>query len=158
MKDIEFVESGRGEKKDVMIQSRAWARDSLDVMSDEIEWTNHGTLSRNGGAWCLEYRENISEDPKDPTMTDVKIQVRGTSVLVTRSGSFGMTMYLNQGHVYEGTYVTPFGEMKYHVQCLKAEVDLSEEAGSLDLSFVLEILGGGDTTTRYMKMKYWAVK
>ena len=101
--------------------------------------TTFGTLSGTPKQWKLRYteRQADSNEKHDITMT------MGEGVVtMARKGAFGSDLVFQQGHRYEGSYRTPYGDLAMGIFPTQVAYKVGEDgAGEVNLRYQLDIQG-----------------
>jgi uncharacterized beta-barrel protein YwiB (DUF1934 family) len=105
---------------------------------EAMRLTTFGTLSGSPKLWKLRYSERQSDtnEKHDITMT-----MGDGVVTVARRGTFGSDLVFQQGHRYEGSYRTPFGELSMGIYPTQVDYNISENDGEVSLRYQLDIQG-----------------
>ncbi len=106
---------------------------------EAMRLTTFGTLSGSPKQWKLRYteRQADSDEKHDITMT------MGEGVVtVARKGAFGSDLVFHQGHRYEGSYRTPYGDLSMGIFPTQVDYKVSDDgAGEVSLRYQLDIQG-----------------
>ncbi len=106
---------------------------------EAMRLTTFGTLSGSPKQWKLRYteRQADSDEKHDITMT------MGEGVVtVARKGAFGSDLVFQQGHRYEGSYRTPYGDLSMGIFPTQVDYKVSDDgAGEVSLRYQLDIQG-----------------
>lgn len=106
---------------------------------EAVRMTTFGLLSGTPEQWMLRYteRQGDTNEQHDITMT-----MGDGMVTVARKGAFGSDMVFRQGHRYEGSYRTPFGDLDMGIFPTQVDYKVSEEGdGEISLRYQLDIQG-----------------
>ena len=103
---------------------------------DTIELVTEGTLEDRGNAWFLSYEESDLTGMGGVTTTFI---VEPDKVTLKRSGRLNSQMVFQEGTVHESLYQMEFGAMMITVCASKVSFDLTEEGGTVDLIYRIEI-------------------
>jgi len=106
---------------------------------EAMRLTTFGTLSGNPKQWKLRYteRQADSQEKHDITMT------MGEGVVtMARKGAFGSDLVFQQGHRYEGSYRTPYGDLAMGIYPTEVDYKVNDDgAGEVNLRYQLDIQG-----------------
>ena len=106
---------------------------------EAMRLTTFGTLSGTPKQWKLRYteRQADSNEKHDITMT------MGEGVVtMARKGAFGSDLVFQQGHRYEGSYRTPYGDLAMGIFPTQVAYKVGEDsAGEVNLRYQLDIQG-----------------
>lgn len=106
---------------------------------EAMRLTTFGTLSGTPKQWKLRYSERQADtnEKHDITMT-----MGEGVVMVQRKGAFGSDLVFQQGHRYEGSYRTPYGNMSMGIFPTQVDYRISDEGdGEVSLRYQLDIQG-----------------
>lgn len=106
---------------------------------EAMRMTTFGLLSGTEEQWKLRYteRQADSNEQHDITMT-----MGDGMVTVARKGAFGSDLVFRQGHRYEGSYRTPFGELSMGIFPTEVDYTVNPEGdGEISLRYQLDIQG-----------------
>lgn len=103
---------------------------------DTIELVTAGTMEKFPGGWELSYQES------DLTGLDgVKtiFRVENSKITLTREGRLRSQMVFQEGTRHESLYQMEFGALMMAVCASKISCDLSDQGGTVDLVYTIEI-------------------
>ena len=106
---------------------------------EAMHMTTFGTLSGNSKEWKLRYteRRSDSDEKHDITMT-----MGEGMVTVARKGAFASDLVFRQGHRFEGSYRTPFGDLNMGIYPTQVDYTISKNGdGEVSLRYQLDIQG-----------------
>ena len=106
---------------------------------EAMRMTTFGMLSGTPEHWKLRYteRQADSNEKHDITMT-----MGDGMVTVARKGAFGSDLVFRQGHRYEGSYRTPFGELSMGIFPTEVDYSINQDGdGAISLRYQLDIQG-----------------
>lgn len=110
-----------------------------DAAEDEaLTMITSGRLTVDNGKAVLSYEETIDESLSPQ---QVVLQVENECATMSRGGDYETQMVFRTGCRYEGQYRTPYGDMELAVYCTRLDYDISEEGGSLEVSYQLDLNG-----------------
>ncbi len=97
--------------------------------------------------YVIRYRESQKDESTGKTMdSDIELDMRKNSVIMTRTGEFTSTMVFSRDKRFEGKYITPFGDMDMAVYTRQLNCALGEESGTVHLKYQLNIQGNYTST------------
>ena len=106
---------------------------------EAMHMTTFGTLSGNSKEWKLRYteRRTDSNEKHDITMT-----MGDGMVTVARKGAFASDLVFRQGHRFEGSYHTPYGDLSMGIYPTQVDYSVNPEGdGAVSLRYQLDIQG-----------------
>ena len=102
---------------------------------DVIEMVTEGTLELRPDGWEISYEES--------ELTGLKVHTSFASqngvITLTRSGALNSQMVFQEGVSHDSLYQTEFGALMITVTARALEDALSEQGGTVDLSYGIEI-------------------
>ena len=102
-----------------------------------IELTTEGSLQFRDGAWDICYEESELTGLKGVMTT---FRVEPGKITLTRDGNLSSQMIFQEGVFHDSLYQTEFGfAMMITVCASKVMFDISEEGGTIDLVYAIEI-------------------
>lgn len=108
-----------------------------DMEPDSIELMTEGTLTATGeGGLLLSYQESALTGLEGTTTT---FEVRGSQVILSRTGSVNSQMVFEEGKQHTSLYETPFGELAIDVQTSRLRHSLTERGGLMDLRYSISV-------------------
>jgi uncharacterized beta-barrel protein YwiB (DUF1934 family) len=130
------VEAVRSKPVKLTVTGVAFNRNDED---EAMRLVTFGTLSGDPSLWKLRYteRQADSNEKHDITMT------MGEGVVtVARKGAFGSDLVFQQGHRYEGSYRTPYGDLAMGIFPTRVDYQINKEGkGEVSLRYQLDIQG-----------------
>ena len=103
---------------------------------DSMELVTEGTLEQKGQVWEIQYDETDLTDLAGVTTTFC-VSDRGISL--RRSGRLQSQMLFREGIRHESLYQLDFGALMIAVTAQKIRFELSEQGGSVDISYNIEV-------------------
>ena len=104
---------------------------------DSIELMTEGTLTATGeGGVVLSYQESELTGLEGTTTT---FEIRGSQVILSRTGSVNSQMVFEEGKQHTSLYETPFGELAIDVQTSRLRHSLTERGGLMDLQYSISV-------------------
>lgn len=106
---------------------------------EAMHMTTFGTLSGNTREWKLRYteRRTDSDEKHDITMT-----MGEGMVTVARKGAFASDLVFRQGHRFEGSYHTPYGDLSMGIYPTQVDYSVNKDGdGAVSLRYQLDIQG-----------------
>ncbi len=123
-------------KKQVIL-SICGRQNYVDQEPDTIELVTEGTLEYRDGGWDVCYQESELTGLKGVNTT---FRIEGDTITLTRDGGLASQMVFQEGKFHESLYQTEFGfAMMITVCASKVKWDLTENGGSVDLTYAIEI-------------------
>ena len=107
-----------------------------DQEPDTIELITEGTLERQDKAWEIVYEE--TELTGMPGVTTV-FRAGPGGIVLKRLGRLRSTMIFREGSRHESLYQMEFGAMMLGVTAEKVRHDLTEQGGTADVVYSLDI-------------------
>ena len=108
-----------------------------DMEPDSIELMTEGTLELGGdGEMVLSYQESELTGLEGTTTT---FEVRGSQVILTRTGGVNSQMVFEEGNQHTSLYETPFGELAVDIQTSRLRHSLTERGGLMDLRYSISV-------------------
>lgn len=117
-----------------------------DGEPEVIELTTEGTLERQKEVWEISYEESDLTGLAGVT-TAFRIGPRG--VALKRTGRLQSQMIFREGVRHESLYQMEFGALMIAVQAQKIHSDLTEEGGTVDITYTIEIENAASGTVEY---------
>lgn len=108
----------------------------LDQEPEVIELVTEGTLERKDGAWYLSYEESELTGLQGVTTTFL---VKPGEITLTRRGALSSQMVFQEGVYHDSLYQMEFGALMITVCATKVAYDISEQGGTIDLIYGIEI-------------------
>lgn len=103
---------------------------------DVIELVTEGTFEEIDGGWKLSYEES---DLTGLEGVDTTFQIQGKTVTLIRSGKLNSQMIFQEGVPHDSLYQMEFGALMLTVCAIKVETNLTEEGGTIDLKYSIEV-------------------
>ena len=122
-------------KLPVMLHIRG-TQNYQDQEPEVIELTTEGTMERQKEVWELSYEESDLTGLAGVT-TAFRVGPRG--VVLKRTGAIENQMIFMEGRRHESLYRLDFGALMLTVKATKVESDLTEQGGSVDIHYHIEI-------------------
>lgn len=113
---------------------------------DVIELVTEGTLEHDRQVWEIAYEESDLTGLAGVT-TVFRVGPRGVSL--KRSGRLQSQMIFKEGVRHESLYQMEFGALMIAVQAQKIRHDLSEQGGTVDITYTIEIEQSAGGTVEY---------
>ncbi len=107
-----------------------------DQEPEIIELTTEGTMERQKEVWELSYEESDLTGLAGVT-TSFRVGPRG--VVLKRTGAIENQMIFMEGRKHESLYRLDFGALMLTVKATKVCSDLSEQGGTVDIHYQIEI-------------------
>ena len=119
----------------ITLNSNAYRDNEAD---EPVTMIPYGTLSIQGEKYTVDYDETLDENLP---AQHVSLILEGDSMIMNREGDYSTQMIFTRGGRYEGQYFTPYGTMELAVFCNRLKWELSENGGSIVLSYQMDIGG-----------------
>lgn len=108
----------------------------IDQEPDVIELVTEGTMEQVGNGWELLYEESALTGMEGVTTS---FFVEPEQIVLTRSGRLHSQMVFQLGIAHDSLYQMDFGALMITVCATKLETDLTENGGTVDLNYNIEI-------------------
>lgn len=108
----------------------------IDQEPDVIELVIEGTMEQVGNGWELLYEESALTGMEGVTTSFL---VEPEQIVLTRSGRLHSQMVFQLGIAHDSLYQMDFGALMITVCATKLETDLTENGGTVDLNYNIEI-------------------
>lgn len=108
----------------------------LDQEPEIIELVTEGVMEQNGEVWSLSYEESDLTGLAGVTTT---FQLQPGKVILNRTGKLTSQMIFVEGQQHDSLYQMEFGALMLSVKATRVEYDLTQEGGTVDLSYRIEI-------------------
>ena len=108
----------------------------LDQEPEVIELVTEGVMENHGQRWDLSYEESDLTGLAGVTTT---FQIEPGKVILNRTGNLNSQMVFVEGQQHDSLYQMEFGALMLSVKATRVEYDLTEEGGTVDLSYRIEI-------------------
>ena len=122
-------------KKSVMLSVRGMQR-YPEQDPEVIELVTEGTMEPYKDGWKLKYEESDLTGLAGVTTT---FFVQPSVVTLTRTGPLTSTMEFREGVPHESLYQMEFGALMLTVCANKVRYDITENGGTIDLLYSIEI-------------------
>ena len=117
-----------------------------DQDPEVIELTTEGTLEKQKEVWEISYEESDLTGLAGVT-TCFRVGPRG--VVLKRTGNIENQMIFMEGRKHESLYRLDFGALMLTVMATKVQSDVSEQGGTVDIHYNIEIEETGAGTVEY---------
>lgn len=101
-----------------------------------IELVTEGTLENTSGGWTISYEESDLTGMAGVTTTFL---VEEGKMTLVRTGRLNSRMVFQEGITHESLYEMEFGALMLSVCAKKISAAITEDGGTLDLSYAIEI-------------------
>lgn len=101
-----------------------------------VELVTEGVLESAGDGWKLTYEESELTGLKGVTTSFL---VEPGKITLSRKGPLCSQMVFQEGVFHESLYQMEFGALMISVCANKVQYDISEEGGTIDLTYAIEI-------------------
>ena len=106
------------------------------ALPDAMELVTKGRLAREGESYTLSYQESELTGLEGTTTT---FEVRGSQVILSRTGGVNSQMVFEEGKQHTSLYETPFGELAIDIQTSRLRHSLTERGGLMDLQYSISV-------------------
>ena len=117
-----------------------------DQDPEVIELTTEGTLEKQKEVWEISYEESDLTGLAGVTTT-FRVGPRG--VVLKRTGNIENQMIFMEGRKHESLYRLDFGALMLTVMATKVKSNVSEQGGTVDIHYNIEIEETGAGTVEY---------
>ena len=107
-----------------------------DVDPNETELLTEGVLEVLEDGLRIAYDETSLTGMEGTTTTFL---VKGTQVVLTRTGTVNSQMVFEEGKQHTSLYETPFGELPIDIQTSSLRHNLSERGGVMDIKYAIAV-------------------
>ena len=107
-----------------------------DVDPNETELLTEGVLEVLKDGLRIAYDETSLTGMEGTTTTFL---VKGTQVVLTRTGTVNSQMIFEEGKQHTSLYETPFGELPIDIQTSSLRHNLSERGGVMDIKYAIAV-------------------
>ena len=108
----------------------------LDQDPEVIELVTEGSLENLDGGWELTYEES---DLTGLAGVNTTFLIKPSEIVLTRTGKLNSQMIFREGVRHDSLYQMEFGALLLTVCATSMKYDISEEGGSVDLCYRIEI-------------------
>ena len=129
----------------VMLSIRGCQR-YQDQEPEVIELVTEGTMEFRDGGWDVSYEES---DLTGLSGVRTTFRVEPEVVTLTRTGKLRSQMMFRLGVVHESLYQMEFGALMIAVQAQKIRHELTEQGGTVDITYAIEIENSAGGTVEY---------
>lgn len=122
-------------KLDVVLSVRG-QQSYAEQEPEVIELVTEGILEKKGSIWYLQYQESALTGLDGVTTTFI---VEPGKVTLERTGKLNSQMVFQENMVHDSLYQMEFGALMLSVCATQVTADLSENGGTIDLAYSIEI-------------------
>ena len=122
-------------KKQVMLSVKG-TQSYMDQDPENIELVTEGILENADGGWKISYAES---DLTGLSGVETTFFVKGDTVTLTRTGKLSSQMVFKEGVSQDSLYRMEFGALMMTVCATRVESDLTEDGGTIDLSYNISV-------------------
>ena len=108
----------------------------LDQEPEIIELATEGWCEKTEKGWIISYEETDLTGLKGTTTV---FQVETDKIVLTREGQLNSQMVFQEGMFHDSLYQMEFGAMMITVCATHVAYDLTENGGTIDLTYGIEI-------------------
>jgi len=101
-----------------------------------VELVTEGTLEQAAEGWKLTYEESDLTGLRGVTTT---VLVEPGKITLSRKGPLSSQMVFQKGQFHESLYQMEFGALMITVCANEVRYDITEEGGTIDLAYAIEI-------------------
>ena len=106
------------------------------VDPDATELVTEGLLQETEEGLLLSYEESALTGMEGTTTT---FCVRGSQVILTRSGAVNSQMIFEEGRQHTSLYETPYGELSVDIQTSALRHNLGERGGIMEIQYSIAV-------------------
>ena len=117
-----------------------------DQEPDLIELITEGTLTQTDNGWEISYQETALTGLEGVNTT---FRVEPDRIVLTRTGKLNSQMIFREGEVHESLYQMEFGALMISVMAAKIRWDITDQGGTVDLLYAIEIENSASGTVDY---------
>ena len=117
-----------------------------DQDPEVIELVTEGNLTRLEKGWKVCYEES---DLTGLAGVTTVFEVAPDCITLTRTGPLNSQMVFQKGVLHQSLYQMEFGALMIAVQAQKIHSDLTEEGGTVDITYTIEIENAASGTVEY---------
>ena len=103
---------------------------------EKIELVTEGTLEYRNGGWNVAYEES---DLTGMSGVTTPFRVQPGKIVLSRTGKLNSQMVFEEGVTSESLYQLEFGALMITICASHVAFDLTEEGGTIDLTYSIEI-------------------
>ena len=107
-----------------------------DVDPDSTELMTEGTMELREDGMLLSYQETELTGMQGTTTT---FEIRGSKVILQRSGAVNSQMVFEEGRQHTSLYETPFGELTVDIQTASLKHNLTERGGIMEIRYSIAV-------------------
>ncbi|MBQ8748210.1 MAG: DUF1934 domain-containing protein [Oscillospiraceae bacterium] len=122
-------------KKKVMLSIQG-KQSYMDQEPENIELVTEGILEDADGGWKIAYAES---DLTGMDGVETTFHIKGDTVTLTRTGKLRTQMVFKEGVSQDSLYRMEFGALMLTVCATRVETDLTENGGTIDLSYNISV-------------------
>ena len=122
-------------KKKVMLSVKG-TQSYMDQEPEAIELVTEGVLEETDGGWKLTYAET---ELTGMAGVETTFFVKDDVVTLTRTGKLSSEMVFKEGVSQDSLYKMEFGALMLTVCATRVEYDLTEQGGTIDLSYNISV-------------------
>ena len=108
----------------------------LDQDPEVIELVTEGVLEHRDGGWDLSYEESDLTGLQGVTTT---FRIEPGKIVLSRTGKLNSQMVFQEGVTHDSLYQMEFGALMLTVRGKRVWYDLTEDGGTVDLLYGIEI-------------------
>ena len=107
-----------------------------DIDPDATELMTEGTMVLTEDGMVLSYEETELTGMEGTTTT---FEVKGSQVILTRTGTVNSQMVFEEGRQHTSLYETPFGELTVDIQTSRLRHNLTERGGVMEIKYSIAV-------------------
>ena len=108
----------------------------LDQEPEVIELVTEGVMEEYDGGWDLSYEESDLTGLQGVTTT---FRIQPGKIVLTRTGRLNSQMVFREGVSHDSLYQMDFGALMLTVCATRVEYNLTDDGGTVDLAYNIEI-------------------
>ena len=125
-------------KTEVLLSVSGWSQGQDEEKEDSVRLLTTGFLSRQGEDWRIDYTETQDDDDAH----DITLTMGKGVVTMQRKGPYHTSMVFEKGRRFEGSYITPYGDLDMGIFSTQVKYSVDEEAtGEVQLQYQLDLQG-----------------
>lgn len=107
-----------------------------DIDPDATELMTEGTMVLTEDGMVLSYEETELTGMEGTTTT---FEVKGSQVILTRTGTVNSQMVFEEGRQHTSLYETPFGELTVDIQTSTLKHNLTQRGGVMEIKYSIAV-------------------
>ena len=107
-----------------------------EIDPDATELMTEGTMVLTEDGMVLSYEETELTGMEGTTTT---FEVKGSQVILTRTGTVNSQMVFEEGRQHTSLYETPFGELTVDIQTSTLKHNLTQRGGVMEIKYSIAV-------------------